>query len=165
VLSARMTSSSRTGLAHAHAHMPTVIFALFKKTGLLRQLQRLDVVGLLPDRDASHPFQSFHPGFPIWTSDSHIVRFACRRHNEFATRAGPIREFCAPASSHWVFKATVYKRGQSGRFVGYGDANPLMCHHSSAAPRCALRKRVPSIELSASLWDRPLLCGRIGLAF
>jgi len=35
-----------------------------------------------------------------------------------------VREFCEPASSHWVFKATVYKRGKSGRFVGYGDADP-----------------------------------------
>ena len=27
------------------------------------------------------------PEFPIWTSDSRIVRFSCSRHNEFVTRA------------------------------------------------------------------------------
>jgi hypothetical protein len=27
-----------------------------------------------------------NPGFPTWTSDSRIVRFSCRRHNEQAQR-------------------------------------------------------------------------------
>src|SRR5258708_35474271 len=30
---------------------------------------------------------SFEPEFPIWTSDSCIVRLSCPRHNEFFTRA------------------------------------------------------------------------------
>ena len=29
-----------------------------------------------------------------------------------------------PASSRWVFKATIYKSGRSRGFIGYGDANP-----------------------------------------
>ena len=29
-----------------------------------------------------------------------------------------------PASSRWVFRATVYKSPRSRGFVGYGDANP-----------------------------------------
>jgi len=34
-------------------------------------------------------FLDCYPEFPIWTSDSRIVRFSCPRHNEFANRAGP----------------------------------------------------------------------------
>jgi hypothetical protein len=35
-----------------------------------------------------------------------------------------IRAFCDPASSRWVFKATVYKSASSRGFVGHGDADP-----------------------------------------
>src|SRR5260370_4773934 len=33
-------------------------------------------------------------------------------------------KYCESASSHWVFKAIVYKRHRSKGFVGYGDADP-----------------------------------------
>jgi hypothetical protein len=36
----------------------------------------------------------------------------------------PVREYCDPAISRWVFKATVYKSPRSRGFVGYGDADP-----------------------------------------
>src|SRR5437899_5875047 len=39
-------------------------------------------------------------------------------------RVQPVREFCIPAISRWVFKATVYKSPRSKGFVGYGDADP-----------------------------------------
>ncbi len=39
-------------------------------------------------------------------------------------RVQPARQFCNPAASRWVFKATVYKRRGSKGFVGYGDADP-----------------------------------------
>jgi hypothetical protein len=35
-----------------------------------------------------------------------------------------MKEFCEIASSRWVFRATVYKKGRSKGFVGYGDADP-----------------------------------------
>ncbi len=35
-----------------------------------------------------------------------------------------VREFCDSGSDHWVFKATVYRRGSRRGFAGYGDANP-----------------------------------------
>ena len=33
-------------------------------------------------------------------------------------------EFCDPAAGRWVFKATLFKRGSSKGFVGFGDADP-----------------------------------------
>ncbi len=39
-------------------------------------------------------------------------------------RVQPVREFCDPSASRWVFKATVYKSPRSKGFVGYGDADP-----------------------------------------
>jgi hypothetical protein len=35
-----------------------------------------------------------------------------------------VRHFCDPATSRWVFKATVYKTRDSKAFAGYGDADP-----------------------------------------
>jgi hypothetical protein len=35
-----------------------------------------------------------------------------------------VRPFCDPATSRWVFKATVYKSPDSKGFAGYGDADP-----------------------------------------
>ena len=39
-------------------------------------------------------------------------------------RVQPLREYSDGGTSHWVFKATVYKGQGSRGFVGYGDANP-----------------------------------------
>src|SRR6266404_5707154 len=39
-------------------------------------------------------------------------------------RIQPMREFCDPSISRWIFKATVYKSPRSRGFVGYGDADP-----------------------------------------
>lgn len=46
-------------------------------------------------------------------------RNACR-----GIRVQPLREFCDPAASRWVFKAIVYNSPKSKGFVGYGDADP-----------------------------------------
>jgi len=35
-----------------------------------------------------------------------------------------VREYCDHQTSHWIFKATVYKSHGSKAFVGYGDADP-----------------------------------------
>ena len=47
-----------------------------------------------------------------------------RRNRCAGVRVLLVREFCDPASSRWVFKATVYKSPRSRGFVGYGDADP-----------------------------------------
>jgi hypothetical protein len=39
-------------------------------------------------------------------------------------RVQPVRDYCDPTSSRWVFRATVYKSPRSRGFVGYGDADP-----------------------------------------
>jgi hypothetical protein len=39
-------------------------------------------------------------------------------------RTRPVPEYCSPQANRWVFEATVYKRGRSKGFVGYGDAEP-----------------------------------------
>jgi hypothetical protein len=52
-----------------------------------------------------------------------LVRLAQRRRCA-GIRVQQIREFCDPAVSRWVFKATLYKRPGTYGFVGYGDANP-----------------------------------------
>jgi hypothetical protein len=36
----------------------------------------------------------------------------------------PVAEFSNPATSHWAFKATVYKSPKCRGFDGYGDADP-----------------------------------------
>jgi len=42
----------------------------------------------------------------------------------------PVSEFCDPALSRWMFKATVYKAARCKGFVGHGDADP-----SNVSPR------------------------------
>jgi hypothetical protein len=39
-------------------------------------------------------------------------------------RVVPLREFCDPSISRWVFRAIVFKSHRSRGFVGYGDADP-----------------------------------------
>ena len=39
-------------------------------------------------------------------------------------RSAPLENLCDPSHSRWIFRATVYKRGGSKGFVGYGDADP-----------------------------------------
>jgi hypothetical protein len=52
-----------------------------------------------------------------------LLRLARRDHcSGIQVRA--VREFCDPAASRWVFKASVYKSRGSKGFVGYGDADP-----------------------------------------
>ena len=52
-----------------------------------------------------------------------LLRLASRNRCS-GIRVQPVREFCDPASSRWVFKATVYKSPGSRGFGGYGDADP-----------------------------------------
>jgi hypothetical protein len=47
-----------------------------------------------------------------------------RRKRCVGIRVQQVREFCDPATSRWVFKATVYKTPDSKGFAGYGDADP-----------------------------------------
>ena len=52
-----------------------------------------------------------------------LLRVA-RRNQCSGIRVHPIREFSAPSTGRWVFKATVYKSLRSRGFVGFGDADP-----------------------------------------
>jgi hypothetical protein len=52
-----------------------------------------------------------------------LLRLAQRRHCA-GISVHQVRDFCDPATCHWVFKATVYKKLGSKGFAGYGDANP-----------------------------------------
>jgi hypothetical protein len=36
----------------------------------------------------------------------------------------PVKAFCNPQTSHWAFKATVFRSRNCKGFVGYGDADP-----------------------------------------
>ncbi len=47
-----------------------------------------------------------------------------RRKRCIGIQVRPAAEFCDPASSRWVFKATVYKSRICKGFGGYGDADP-----------------------------------------
>ena len=52
-----------------------------------------------------------------------LLRLA-RRQGCRGIQTRPLREFCDPGASRWVFRAVVYlSRGSKG-FVGYGDADP-----------------------------------------
>src|SRR5215813_12563134 len=52
-----------------------------------------------------------------------LLRLAQRRGCAGIT-VQQVRKFCDPASSRWVFRATIYKDAASKGFVGYGDADP-----------------------------------------
>ena len=52
-----------------------------------------------------------------------LLRIAHRRHCS-GILARPAHQFCDPAASRWIFKATVYKSLSCKGFVGYGDADP-----------------------------------------
>jgi hypothetical protein len=52
-----------------------------------------------------------------------LIRLAQRKGCSGIT-VNLMTNYCESASSHWVFKATVYKSPVSRGFVGYGDADP-----------------------------------------
>ncbi|MFQ5738314.1 MAG: hypothetical protein ACE5JX_04835 [Acidobacteriota bacterium] len=52
-----------------------------------------------------------------------LLRLACRQGCR-GIQTRPLREFCDPGASKWVFRAIVYRARGSKGFVGYGDADP-----------------------------------------
>jgi hypothetical protein len=52
-----------------------------------------------------------------------LLRLAKRR-GCVGIKVQEVREFCDSLAGRWVFKATLYRRGQSHGFVGFGDADP-----------------------------------------
>jgi hypothetical protein len=58
-----------------------------------------------------------------YVTHSGLTRLAKRSHCA-GIDVRSMREYCDPASSRWVFKATVYKSPGSRGFVGHGDADP-----------------------------------------
>lgn len=58
-----------------------------------------------------------------YVTHSGLIRLAQRKGCSGIT-VNLMTKYCESASSHWVFKATVYKRHRSKGFVGYGDADP-----------------------------------------
>jgi hypothetical protein len=60
----------------------------------------------------------------IWyVTHAGLLRIAQRNHCS-GMRTSVDKGLSDPASSRWVFKATVYKSPRSRGFVGYGDADP-----------------------------------------
>jgi len=62
-------------------------------------------------------------GYRWYVTHSGLLRLAERRRCH-GIRVQQIPRFCDPTTSHWVFKATIFKSLASKGFVGYGDANP-----------------------------------------
>jgi len=58
-----------------------------------------------------------------YVTHSGLLRIARQNHCS-AVRVHIVHNLCDPATSRWVFKATVYKSPRSRGFVGYGDADP-----------------------------------------
>jgi hypothetical protein len=58
-----------------------------------------------------------------YVTHSGLVRLA-ERHRCAGIDAQPVLKSCDPATSRWVFRATVYKSKTCKGFVGYGDADP-----------------------------------------
>jgi hypothetical protein len=58
-----------------------------------------------------------------YVTHSGLLRLA-RRNRCSGIHVEPAREFCDPASSRWVFRATVYRSPKCKGFAGYGDADP-----------------------------------------
>ena len=52
-----------------------------------------------------------------------LLRLAQRRRC-IGIRVQQVHQFCDPAMSRWVFKATVFSKPSSKGFAGYGDADP-----------------------------------------
>ena len=60
----------------------------------------------------------------LWyVTHSGLLRLATRRRCS-GIHSQPILKSCDPASSCWVFKATVFKSPKCKGFTGYGDADP-----------------------------------------
>ncbi len=60
----------------------------------------------------------------VWyVTHAGLVRLAERRHCA-GIDSRPVLESSDPATSHWVFRATVFKSRTCKGFVGYGDADP-----------------------------------------
>lgn len=58
-----------------------------------------------------------------YITHSGLLRLS-RRSRCAGVHVEPVEEFSNPASSRWVFKATVFKSQTCRGFVGYGDADP-----------------------------------------
>jgi hypothetical protein len=59
----------------------------------------------------------------LYVTHSGLIRLA-RRNRCAGIHVEPVVQFSEPATSHWAFKATVYKSQTCRGFVGYGDADP-----------------------------------------
>lgn len=58
-----------------------------------------------------------------YVTHSGLLRLATRCRCQ-GIQVRQVRAFCEPSTSHWVFKAAVFKSLRSKGFVGYGDADP-----------------------------------------
>jgi hypothetical protein len=58
-----------------------------------------------------------------YVTNSGLIRLADRRRCR-GINSRPMPKFSDPATSRWVFRATVFKSSGSKGFVGYGDADP-----------------------------------------
>src|SRR5579864_7706899 len=62
-------------------------------------------------------------GSKWYVTHSGLLRLA-RRYQCRGIRVDAVTEFCNPATSHWAFKAVVFRSQKCKGFTGYGDADP-----------------------------------------
>jgi len=58
-----------------------------------------------------------------YVSNSGLLRVAHRKHCQ-GMRIQPLKEFCDPGASRFVFRATIFTSPACKGFVGHGDADP-----------------------------------------
>jgi hypothetical protein len=85
-------------------------------------------------KTATAPFRNRHrlsveSGDLLWLDGHWYVTHSgliglARRNHCAGIHVDPVAQFSDPVTSHWAFKATVYKSRNCRGFVGYGDADP-----------------------------------------
>src|ERR1039457_4407109 len=83
-----------------------------------------------------------------YITHSGLLRLAERR-NCAGIHSRPVLESSDPATSRWVFRASVFKSPRCKGFVGYGDADPSNVSFPSTALKCAWQKPELSTARSA----------------
>jgi hypothetical protein len=58
-----------------------------------------------------------------YVTHSGLLRLSSRRHCS-GIHVEMVSNFCDPSHRRWTFKATVFRSGKGGSYVGYGDADP-----------------------------------------
>ena len=128
-------------------------FGLLKSFGAYRAVQRATLKALTRKFQLSITLGDLRLLDASWyVTHSGLTRLAKRSHCA-GIDVRSMREYCDPASSRWVFKATVYKSPPSGTWWGAGDADPRYRHLLAAD-----RRRHGWREAGSLTWKQPIFC-------